>query len=226
MRRGFLAMLAAGMVTLLVYLATTEADQSFTLGVISTGVAVDLPGGQRVCQRFVDVPETGTFQDVRIIIGTHFRPRGPRVPVVVTKGDPSGEVMARGVLPGGYPDIYEEETHTIHLDHEIVGGEVISLCFTNTGTKPLAFFGGPQAAPRGTFLETGGPESKNDLDLVFSCGCDRSKLSRLGDELENASLFKYDFGGPWASWLWLIAVVAVVPALLALAAGRAARARD
>ncbi len=225
MRRALVAfavVVAAGSAAVAIHLASTTGDRAFSLGVLSSGVAEDLRGGQTACQRRIDVPETGGFSQVSAILGTHQRP-GPRLRADVVRG---GRVIASGTLPAGYPDLTNADLRKrMHVRPFVAGGQTVDICFTDEGHAPLAFFGGAYAAPPRTYAEVGGKRSGSDLDLIFYCGCGRSELSHFSQELRNASLFKFAGAGLWLAILWMVVVVLGLPVLLALSLTKRAQGR-
>ena len=66
-------------------LSGRQESRAFSIGVTSNGAVARLGPGSRLCQRAIDVPSTGAFRALRIIVGTSFRP-GPElgIPALVS----------------------------------------------------------------------------------------------------------------------------------------------
>ncbi|MGX6449914.1 hypothetical protein ACVU7I_17905, partial [Patulibacter sp. S7RM1-6] len=74
--RALLAVVAAGVLLLVVLMAVRRDDVAFSLGAPPSGVAVDLGPRQQVCQAPIAVPDGADFDEVRLPVGTYGRP-GP-----------------------------------------------------------------------------------------------------------------------------------------------------
>jgi hypothetical protein len=221
MRRGALVALFAVAVLALALTAAVRGNRlAFTLGVASAGPAAMLEAHDRACQRGIVVPPDGGFDSVRLMLGTDFR-LGP--PVTVTVHDAAGgAAIARGRLPGGYPDIARAPSHGIRVG-DVAEGRRITVCVENEGPNKVAVYGNAGAASGTTSATVRGEAVDTDLNLVFETR-ERSMLSLLPALAERAELFKAGWVGPWTFALLAGLVLVAVPALLVRAVAAAGRA--
>src|ERR687894_319925 len=87
----------AGLAALAAVAVTDEREVAFTLGVVPSMVAAELPPGAAACQAPIAVPER--FAAVRMQVGTHRRAGQPLEVTVRSAG--SERLLGRGRLPGG-----------------------------------------------------------------------------------------------------------------------------
>lgn len=196
MRSGFLAVLAAGLVAMVIVLASQDGDAAFSLNVVQDAT-VALPAHRTLCQRSVPVPATGAFRVVALGVPGALTVRVRR----------AGRVIARGTLAGG----------RARLDATVPGGAVIDVCLTNQGRRAVAVPGGGLGAAPSTHAEIGGKAQPADAALTFACGCGRSALGDLPNQVRNAEFFKFAAGEGIFAALFAIAVLLAVPGLLWLA---------
>ncbi len=223
MRRGaivFASLAALGVALLLLVGAGRETKLAFTLGVFPGGPVATLGSGQTGCQAPIDVPEGGAFDAITVPLGTYRRPGSP---VAATVTDvTTGRVLARGTLPGGYPDVGERQLERIAVAPTVPEQSRIIVCLRNSGSGRVAIYGNPDiAAPASMLLKDGTPVGA-DAALRFETRS-RSVLSLFGRSADRASLFKAGWVGPWAFWLLAALVVLAVPALITFALVRAER---
>lgn len=189
MARGvFLVVLLVGLVAFLAELSSADGDRAFALGTLPGGVIAVLERGDSVCQRNIDVPPTGAFQGLEVAIDA---PGSLSVRVLE-----SGTVVASGAAQGS----------VVELDRAVRGDATVSVCVENVRAAPVGLVGSGMGASPRTFASFGGERLQNDLDLTFFCGCERSRLENLPNEIRNAAFFKIE-GAPTS-------VGAVVAALL------------
>jgi hypothetical protein len=185
---GFVAVAVVGVLLFVGYLTLHQTPRAWTVGVQAGGVVATLKGDQTICQAPLDVPKGGTFDRVRLRLGT-FRLAGPGLDVFV-RGRSRG-VLARGVLAGGYPDITAQNpTKVVALDHTIrAGTHGISVCVRNGGPGRVALYGnGDTANPTSTATVDGRPAGA-DVDMIFERE-PHSYASELGTILSRATLFR------------------------------------
>jgi hypothetical protein len=185
-RVAFLATLAAGALLFLVVSLVRGTTLSYTLGVPVNGVAVQLKHGEAFCQEPITAQSSGRFDHVDVTLGTFHRPGSP---LAVTVVDPtSRRVLARGSLPGGYPDIAQKPSERIALDRSI-DPHTLAVCFRNTGKHSIAFYGAGDAATQPSSATRDGKSLGVDVALAFSAG-HHSWASTIGDVFSRARLFR------------------------------------
>jgi hypothetical protein len=91
----------------------------------------------------------------------------------------------------------------------------IAVCFRAPGY--VALYGGPAVAARTSTLVLDGRPARKDLTLVFLRERPRSALALLPDMVRRATLFRPAWFTPGVLWALLVAVVTLVPFLLAMA---------
>jgi hypothetical protein len=182
---------------------------AFTLGVVRAAPAVVLGHGQRACQRPIDVPAGGAFDDVGVSVGTFQRAGSP---LALTVQDQGGRVVGRGTLAGGYPDIASIPVHHVPLDRTVGEGR-IAVCVRNEGARKVALYGNADAAARSSTAFKDGRPIKVDLSLEFGRSS-RSLASELPRMLDRAALFRAPWLGPWVYWILAVALLLGAPWLI------------
>jgi hypothetical protein len=204
-----IAAAAAGVALLALLAVTHRTSLAFTLGVVRAAPVVTLGHDQSVCQRPIDVPDGGRFDRVALSVGTFQRAGAP---LELTVSDERGRPVARGALPGGYPDIAQAPVHRVRLDRS-VGAQRIVVCVGNQGGERVALYGNSDAAARSSSAFKDGRAIKVDLSLEFERGS-RSVASELPQLLDRAALFRAPWLGAWAYWILAVALVLGAPYLL------------
>jgi hypothetical protein len=212
MRRGGAAVLLVtafvGLVALAIEAASDKRDLAFTIGVVPSIVAADLPPGGMVCQTPIAVAEQ--FNRVRLSAGS---PGRPAPPLTITVYTLRGRELARGVLSGGYPDRTEKSTDV----GRVASAQKVSVCATNSGRRKVQIYGNTSYAALTSQALIDGRPLKTDLTLVFLHDRRQSMLSQLPTVFDRASLFRPGWVGPWVFWLLSAGIVIGVPLLLARA---------
>jgi hypothetical protein len=204
------AVVALGLLVLIGVGLGDRSDEAFTLGVRPAGVAAELRPGNRACQERIEVPED--FSSVELQIGT-YRRAGVPLDVSVTERTATGPRLGSGSLGGGYPDVSRQRVGVGEIDS---GGQ-IAVCVENAGTRKVALYGNAGIAAPFSPLRVRGRVVDNDLTLIFHRSQERSLIAELPDSFDRASLFKAGWVGAWTFWLLGLAVVGLVPLVLALA---------
>lgn len=200
-----------------------ETRLAFTLGVGASAPVAVAPAGATVCQGQVVVPRDGGFSALRFSAGTHGLP-GPALAVSVREPGRAGAVIARGALPAGYGDIGAEPEQRVELKPAVAGGRTVAVCWRNRGAGALALFGRADAGVGGLTGARGRPIPGTARVIFERPG--RSLLSQWPQVARRSAVFRAGWAGPWLSWALLVAVLAGVPALLAVALGRATEEGD
>src|ERR1700754_3786601 len=104
---GFTAVAVVGVLAFVLFVTLHQTPKAFSTGVQSGGPVAPLEAGQTACQAPLDVPKGGTFDRVRLRLGT-YGVAGPGLDVFVR--DSARHVIGHGVLTGGYPDIGTRST--------------------------------------------------------------------------------------------------------------------
>jgi len=218
---GVLAAFAVGLVLVVAIAATRESRLVYSIGTGALGPVADVkPGGGEVCKGPL-APPPEAFDRVVFTVGTYFR-SGPPLEVLV-RSVRSGRVLGRGRLAGGYPDIARAPEHSVPVG-ELTPREPVDICVRNPGRRRVALYGAPGLSHRTSSLTADGTPINSDVAVRLERGDARSLLTRLPRVFEHAATFKAGWIGAWTFWLLALAVATAVPALLALAVGRAARA--
>jgi len=204
------AVVALGLVVLLVVGLTDRRDEAFTLGVRPGGVAAELRSGDRACQERIDVPED--FSSVELQLGTYRRPGSP-LELTVQDATAAGAELGRGSLHAGYPDVSRAQIGVGEID----AGRQIAVCVENRGTRKVAIYGNAGIAAPFSTLRVRRRTVDADLTLVFHRSGERSLVAELPDAFAHAELFKAPWVGAWTFWLLGLGVVALVPLVLVLA---------
>ncbi|WP_210491577.1 hypothetical protein [Patulibacter sp. SYSU D01012] len=206
------AVVAAGVLLLVVLGAVKRDDQAFSLGAPPSGVAVDLKPRQEACQAPIAVPDGTDFDQVRLPVGTYTKP-GPALTVTVRRGR---DVLVRRRVAAGYRD-----GSTLRVDTgRSIGGRDLSVCLRNDGTVPLALYGSGAAVESSQLRVDGGDDAIVDLALSFGRE-PRSLLSLVPDVLDRATLFRSPRLAPAVYLLVLLVLVLGAAALAATALRRA-----
>lgn len=198
-------------------LALRTTPLAFTLGVAVAGPVATLDDGDQTCQRPIDVPDHAAFDRVALSVGTFHRAGSP---LSLTVEDLDGRVVSTGALPGGYPDIAQQQVHHVRLARSVGAGRV-AVCIRNRGRRPVAIYGNVDAAARASTADRNGKRIGFDLALVFE-RTPRSKLSLVPDILRRASLFRFSWMGTWTYILLLATLLLGGPWLLVRALHSAA----
>lgn len=181
---GFVAVVAIGVLAFALFITLRQTPKAWTAGVSPAAAVVTLKSGQTVCQTPLDVPRGGSFDRVRMRLGT-FRVAGPGLDVFVK--DKNNGVLAHGVLSGGYPDVSDD---VVRLDHRVPAGtRAISVCVKNGGPGKIAFYGNGSPANGQSAAVVDGKDSGFDLDLIFERQ-PHSYASELSTILSRATLFR------------------------------------
>lgn len=184
---AFVGVVVVGVLAFALFVALRQTPHAFSTGVQSAGAVVTLKDGQEVCQTPIDVPAGGTFDRVRIRVGTFSR-SGSALALAVH--DAHGATVARGALAAGYPDITEQKTHTLALDHRIAAGtRGLSVCLENRGANRVGVYGNGDAAASGSTAKLDGKPANVDIELVFE-RAPRSYGAQLSSILNRAILFR------------------------------------
>jgi hypothetical protein len=203
-RSGAAALLvtaAVGLLALVLEASSDKRDLAFTLGVVPTIMAAELPPGKTVCQAPIYVPDafsrvsfrTGGFPEQRLTVSVI--------------GIPSGRLLASGRATSSEPSAALRE----------VGAEQkVGVCVRNDGREQVSLFGNAAAASRLSGAIVGKRQLATDVSFVFRDDR-RSMLSRLSDVFERASVFRPGWVGPWLFWSLSALVLLGVPLLLARA---------
>jgi len=199
MRRAFLTVVAAGLVAMVIVLASQDGDRAFSLNVVQDATVGPLAPHATLCQRSVPVPATGAFREVALAVPDRLVVRVRR----------AGRVIAHGAVTGG----------RARLDATVPGDAVVDVCLTNPGPRALALPGGALGAVASTRAEIGGRAQPADVALTFACGCGRSALGDLRNQVRNAEFFKFAAGNGVFAVLFALALLLGVPGLLWLALG-------
>jgi len=210
MRSGvaaFVAVVAAGLVALVLVAAGDERDLAFTLGVQPTNVAVVLSPGDIVCQGPIDVPVDAA--SVQLQTDAVARPR-PALRVSVRDADARAIRGARSV-PAGAGALVNAPVGG--LDR----GSRVSVCVRNAGRAKVGLFGGAPLASRTSVAVANGEQVPGDVALVFHRGASRSMLAALPDALDRAALFHASWLEPWMLWALAAILALVCPFLVARA---------
>lgn len=199
----------AGIAVVLVAAASDQRRLAFTLGVKSEDAVADLRSRAEACQQPINV--SAPFDRVAFRVKALW-PDTPPIDVAV-RALPSHRFLGKGRLPGSYPDGAVREVEV----GRIADVDQIAVCFKNAGDVDVALYGGPGLAARTSTLVLDGRPVRKDLTLVFLRDRPRSALALLPDMVRRATLFRPGWFAPAVLWALLVAVVTLVPFLLAMA---------
>jgi hypothetical protein len=184
---GFTAVAVVGVLAFVLYLALHETPRAWTVGVQAGGPVATIKTGQTLCQSPLDVPRGGSFDRVRLRLGT-YHVDGPGLDVFVN--DPHRRVLAHGILRGGYPDIGQRPTEVVELDRTVrAGTKGIAVCVTNGGPGKVALYGNGGQANAASTASIDGKDAGVDADIVFERE-PHSYLSELGSIASRAELWR------------------------------------
>lgn len=208
---GFALIAVLGLVTAA---SLNERSQAFTLGVTRATI-IEVPPRKEVCQTPIAVPANAAFDGVTFAVGTDHRP-GPPIAVSVRAagaGGRPGELLARGMLPAGYPDVAQAPEHTVWFDR-VPAEQSVAVCLRNLGRRSAFIYGDGDAAARLSSASREGMPLTADLALEFERRDARS-LASLGHAIvDRAALFRSRVTGSWAYYLLGLIALLAVPALL------------
>ena len=210
-RAGVLVLLAvslAGLIAAAFVGASDKRDLAFTIGVVPTIPAAQLPPGAMVCQTPIAVSEG--FNRVRLVAGS---PRAPGPRLRITVYTLAGRQLARGELPGGYPDRTEQSAEV----GRVASAQKVSVCVTDAGRRRVQVYGNTAYAALTSQAQIDGHALPGDLTLVFLHDKPKSVLSQLPSVFDRASVFRPGWVGPWVFWLLTAGMAIGVPLLLARA---------
>ncbi len=221
MRRAwvaFAAVLAAGLVALVVIGLTNTSALAYSIGVVPAS-PIDVPRGERACQGPIRLPEGTSFDRVAFTIGTYQRPGQP-VRIDVHEAGGTGRRLATGRLEGGYGDVDQVPEHVVPVGR-VGSGVPVEICLLNEGNRKLALFGqAGQASPRTQGSLDGAPV---DVDFGFTMLTEeRSLLALLPDMAERAALFRAGWISPAVYLVLGLLILVGAPLLLARGLARAA----
>lgn len=201
-----LVVLGAGLVALVLAAALHSTPRAMTLGVKPGAPVAALNTGDIVCQRPIDVSAGAGFDVVDMSIGTYHRAGSP---LLVTANDLAGRRLAGAQVPGGYPDIGEQQAHHVRLDRMVTAPRRVNVCVRNVGPRRVALYGDVDLAARSSSAYLDGKPVHVDVALDFDRS-PRSMASLVPRMLDRAALFRFAGMGPW--------VYVVLAALLLVAA--------
>jgi hypothetical protein len=220
---GFGAVLAIGLIGLLLAGITTKSDVVQSLGVNPIYAVAPLhPNGGTVCEDPIAVSDP--IENVRFSVGTHGK---PGVPMNVTIYRSQGPQISQGVLSGGWVDNGQPQEVPVP---RVASGQLIKVCLTNVGSRWAYGFGDLGVPPDGVEFPSGprptitpadatvdGVGIGGDVSMAFVTDQPRSLLTRIPEAFQRASAFRPGFVGPWLYWLLLACILIGAP----LAIGRA-----
>jgi hypothetical protein len=175
---------------------------------------VELPRGEAICQRPIDVPET--FERVSFQVGTYRRPGTPLRAIV--RDAATNRPIAAAYVSGGYPDV---STLLAKLPRAVEEGQTVAVCVRNLGKRRIALYGNATASNRTSNAYVNGRDTGSDMAFVFWRSEAASLLALTPDIIDHASVFHGGWVGAWTLWLLIAALLLGLPALL-LAALRTA----
>jgi len=213
---GFVAVLAAGLVALLVLGLTRGSTLVYANGATPAMPAVPIEPGQTACQGPISVPDGDAFDRVTVTLGTYFQP-GSEMRVEVRDGT---RVLASGTLPAGYPDVAQAPSHVIEVGR-VATRAPLQVCLRNVGERKVAVYGQPTEASPRTDARLEGNALKVDMAMTLDRG-ERSLLALLPEMADRASLWRAGVVGPFTYLILGLLVLIAVPALLARGVARAA----
>ncbi|HEX8856959.1 MAG TPA: hypothetical protein VF752_15295 [Thermoleophilaceae bacterium] len=191
------AVVAAGVLALVLVAAGNEQHIAYPLGFGDEGVSAQIAPGAHACQQgAAHVPTSA--DGVRLTLGQP----GSTPPVRVTVFGADRRVLGRGDIRGGYPP----GTRQVARVGALPVGQDLLVCVENLGSAPAVVMGeGP------------------NMDVAYMRTRPRSTLDLLGTAFDRASLFRPEWIGAWPFWVLAGALVLVAPLLLARALARAER---
>jgi hypothetical protein len=193
--------------------AGDERTVAYSLGVPPTGLVVTIPPGKRACQEPVDLDVEARAVAFPVVTGGR-----PGEPLELTVRAPSGRVLGRGKVAGGYADGSEQ---TARLDRIVGPVDGSAVCIANAGDRPVSLYGSDNVIFSHTTLDGAG-DNPADFDLRFLYDEPRSFLGLIPDAFDHAALFRAGWVGPWVYWLLLGLLAIGAPILLGFGLWRAA----
>lgn len=181
-----LAASLAAIVTLVLLAATRTTAYVYSDGVDSYSPVIALRHGDAACQRGLQLPDAAWFDRIVVPLGTYGKP-GPPLDLKVRSS--SGEILARGHLDGGYPDIRRRPREVLATARTQPTGP-LSVCLRNEGRRRVAVYGGPGLASPTTTMTLNGHAAAPDLSVAFARAHPPSVLASVPDMLERATVFK------------------------------------
>jgi hypothetical protein len=210
---SFAIAVVVGLAWLLKTAAGDERVVAWSLGVPSSGVAAKIVPNARVCQEPIDLPvEAGS---VVFPVATDGRPGQP---LDVTVRTPSGRILGRGKVPGGYVDGAPQEAL---LDRVAGPAGRSAVCIANEGDQPVFIYGSDNVTFSHTIVD--GSLNPVDLDLRFLYKKPRPFIDLIPDAFDHAALFRPGWVGAWTFWALLAFLAIGAPVLLGFGLWRAAR---
>jgi len=212
---SFAAVLAVGLVGLLVVGSLDRRSLAFTLGVVPTTPVAELRGDRELCQRPVDAP--ASFTEVRLNTAG---PVGAAPELRVEVRDAAtGRRLARGVTDtgGGLVDGVLTPQEVRAKIPTVAGERQIEVCATTAYGGRAAVYGNTALAVRGSRAYLDGRPLAFDVGLSFGREDRRSLLSLAPEVVDRAALFHGSLSAPWLLWLVAVLLVTALPALLLVA---------
>jgi hypothetical protein len=174
-----------GALALTVVVVRDRTTLAFSLGTTTSTIAVILEPRSTACQAPIDVPSYGRFDRLVVQVGT-YGASGPSLAVVVRDG--SGRNVARGRLPGGYPDVGQAPRHVVVLDGS-PRGRGLAVCLTNHGSTRVAIYGSGDNASKSSTATLDGKRVGRDMNIEFRRP-GRTFASIFGSILDRAVLWR------------------------------------
>jgi hypothetical protein len=210
---AFVLALTAGFALLAWTAAGDERTVAYSLGVPPSGLVVEIPPGKRACQQPLDLDV-----EARAVVFPVVTAGRPGEPLEVTVRAPSGRVLGRGRVAGGYADGSEQ---TAQLDRIVGPVDGSAVCIANAGDRRVSLYGSDNVIFSHTTLDGAG-NNPADFDLRFLYDEPRPFLGLIPDAIDHAALFRAGWVGPWVYWLLLGLLAIGAPVLLGFALWRAA----
>jgi hypothetical protein len=209
-RLALLAVVAAGVIALVIVQLSQSTTLAFTLGAAPQAANATVKRGQTVCQRSINVPPDAGFDRLALQIGTNHHP-GPELDVSVRRH--GGATLGRGTLAAGYPDVPEHGGYREIETGHVAAGQPIDVCVENRGPNTVRLYGSGALANRNSDATLDGKPAQYDVAMVFRTQ-ERSRAGQIGHAFARASLFRPGFVGTWTYWVLAVLLVVAVPALL------------
>jgi hypothetical protein len=174
---------------------------------VATSLDVIRPGS-RLCMR--DVAISPQAQQMRLSVGTYFRP-GP--PLAVTVRAPGYTARAR--VAGGYKD---NSTVTVALPRP-PSSRLVTVCVRNTGARKVALYAAADTAHSRVLVYINGRSVTPTPTLSFHEARPVSLADRAGVTAGRIAVFRGFLDHSWI--VWLLAALAMVGAPILIALGLA-----
>lgn len=211
---ALLAVVAVALVALLLTAARHEHEVAVPLGVPSFGVAARIEPGHVACQGPIDL--TSHVQGVTLPVATDGQP-GPRLALAV-RSLPGRSVLAQAEVAPGYADGSEQRA----MFATVREGQTVEVCVRNQGGTP-AFVYGHEEALTTSAASVDGRILTADMNIDLLRAPPRSTLELVPVMFERAAVFRPGWVGAWTFWLLAVALIVLVPFLLARALAAAER---